>query len=230
MREILTIGLNELNLDIINIESHIKFSEILKEKNKVMNLTTITEPKDVAIKHILDSVSLLKYYDLSGKTAIDIGCGAGFPSMPIKIQVPSVSMTFLDSLAKRINFIENVAGELGIKDYAAINGRAEDVLSRECFDFALSRAVARLNILAEISLAYVKVGGKYLVLKSLNCDDEIIEAKTAIKIMGGEITDVIDYKVPCSDITHRIIEITKISSTHKEYPRTFAKIKKKPLE
>lgn len=229
MIEILKTGLNELNLDIMNIENHIKFSEILIEQNKVMNLTAIKEPKDIAIKHILDSIAILKYYDLSRKNVIDIGCGAGFPSMPIKIQQPSVNMTFLDSLAKRINFIENVAQTLGLKNYSAIHGRAEDVLIRECFDFALTRAVAKLNVLAEISLAYIKVGGKYLVLKSLNCDDEITQAKTAIKTMGGEITNIIDYRVPLSDITHRIIEITKIQSTPKEYPRSFAKIKKKPL-
>lgn len=229
MIEILKTGLNELNLDILNIDRHIRFSEILIEQNKLMNLTAITQPNEIAIKHILDSVSLLKYYDLSGKSVIDIGCGAGFPSMPIKIQQPSVHMTFLDSLAKRIGFIENVSQTLELNDYEAIHARAEDVLTRECFDFALTRAVARLNILAEISLAYVKIGGKYLVLKSINCDDEITQAKRAIKLMGGEITNIIDYIVPCSDITHRIIEITKIHETPKIYPRSFAKIKKKPL-
>lgn len=229
MIEILKTGLGELNLDIMNIDAHIRFSEILIEQNKLMNLTAITEPKDIAIKHILDSVALLKYYDLSGKTAIDIGCGAGFPSMPIKIQQPSVHMTFLDSLAKRINFIENVAGQLGLAKYKAIHGRAEDIPMREHFDFALTRAVAKLNVLAEISLAYVKIGGKYLVLKGVNCDVEINEARNAIKIMGGDITNIIDYTVPRSDITHRIIEITKLRETPKEYPRSFAKIKKKPL-
>ena len=231
MRELLTAGLTELGLPTDGIPALERFGEMLVEKNKVMNLTAITEPADVATLHFLDSVAMLKEVDLAGKTVVDVGTGAGFPGMPLRIVCPAVRMTLLDSLNKRIDFLKEVCGELGFADVDCIHGRAEEFAAkhRESFDFATSRAVANFQLLTELCLPLVKVGGTFIAMKSVESDEELKAAEKAISILGGQVERTVDYKIPGTDVTHRLVFIKKIKETPKKYPRAFAKIKKNPL-
>jgi len=231
MRELLTAGLTELGLPTDGIPALERFGEMLVEKNKVMNLTAITEPADVATLHFLDSVAMLKEVDLAGKAVVDVGTGAGFPGMPLRIVCPSVRMTLLDSLNKRIDFLKEVCGELGFADVDCIHGRAEEFAAkhRESFDFATSRAVANFQLLTELCLPLVKVGGTFIAMKSVESDEELKAAEKAISILGGQVERTVDYKIPGTDVSHRLVFIKKIKETPKKYPRAFAKIKKNPL-
>ena len=231
MRELLTAGLTELGLPTDGIPALERFGEMLVEKNKVMNLTAITEPADVATLHFLDSVAMLKEVDLAGKAVVDVGTGAGFPGMPLRIVCPAVRMTLLDSLNKRIDFLKEVCGELGFADVDCIHGRAEEFAAkhRESFDFATSRAVANFQLLTELCLPLVKVGGTFIAMKSVESDEELKAAEKAISILGGQVERTVDYKIPGTDVTHRLVFIKKIKETPKKYPRAFAKIKKNPL-
>ena len=205
----------------------------LEEKNKVMNLTAISGDEEVTKLHFLDSLSLLRYADFAGKTAIDIGSGAGFPGLPVKICCPELSLMMLDAQTKRINFLNGVCEAASIEGAKAVHGRAEEFAVknefRDSFDFALSRAVARLNVLCELCLPFVKVGGCFLAMKSTDTEDEINEAKTAIKTLGGRIDMVEDYDIYGTDVTHRVVIIKKEKATPKGYPRRYAKITKSPL-
>lgn len=205
-----------------------KFGELLIEKNKVMNLTAITEPEKVAHLHFLDSLAVLQAADCKGKTLIDVGCGAGFPGVPVAICEQTAKVTLLDSLQKRMNWLREVLPELGVQAQV-VAARAEEYVSscRETFDLCTSRAVARLNVLSELCLPYVKLGGKFLALKGAMAQEEAEEAKTAIKALGGEIREIYEY--PVLDAIHRIVVIEKVRYTPKQYPRPFAKIKQKPL-
>ncbi len=235
MRDLLINGLEKLEINNISpqaVDKLIEFSQLLIEKNTVMNLTAITEPFDVATKHFLDSASLLKFIDISDKKVCDIGCGAGFPSVPLKILSPSTDMTMVDSLRKRIDFISDCCNKLEIEQGSnPTHARAEEFASanREQFDFAFSRAVSNLNILAELCFPLLKVGGSMVCMKSINCDAELEGAKSAFKTLGaGEITTH-DITIPFTDITHRIIIIKKIKSTPVRFPRKWAKIQINPL-
>ena len=205
--------------------------ELLVEKNKVMNLTAITEPHDVATLHFLDSVAMLTLADLKGKKMADIGTGAGFPGMPLRIVEPSLRLTLLDSLNKRIDFLKEVCADLGLNDVECIHGRAEEFAAnhREDYDIVTSRAVANLQMLSELCLPLVKVGGYFLSMKAVDSEEEANAAKNAIKTLGGQIEKVVDYAIPGTDVQHRLIFIKKIKETPKKYPRAFAKIKKNPL-
>ena len=213
------------------LEQFAKFGELLVEKNKVMNLTAITEPHDVATLHFLDSVAMLTLADLKGKKMADIGTGAGFPGMPLRIVEPSLRLTLLDSLNKRIDFLKEVCADLGLNDVACIHGRAEEFAAnhREDYDIVTSRAVANLQMLSELCLPLVKVGGYFLSMKAVDSEEEVNAAKNAIKTLGGQIEKVVDYAIPGTDVQHRLIFIKKIKETPKKYPRAFAKIKKNPL-
>ena len=162
---------------------------------------------------------------------VDVGTGAGFPGMPLRILEPSIHLTLLDSLNKRIDFLQEVCEDLGLTDVACVHGRAEEFAAhrRESFDIAVSRAVANLQMLSELCLPLVKVGGSFLSMKSVDSDQELEAAKKAISILGGEISEVKDYAIPGTDVRHRLILIKKIKETPKKYPRAFAKIKKNPL-
>ncbi len=198
------------------------------KQNEVMNLTAITEPDRVAKLHLLDSISLLTVENLDGKTLIDVGCGAGFPGVPVKIACPGVKLTLLDSLGKRMNWLETVLPTLGV-DAQCVTARAEEAVTtrRESYDFATSRAVARLNILLELTAPYVKVGGKVLAMKGSAAKEELEEAKTAISKLGLKLEKVVDF--PVEDGTHSVIVLKKVKLTPPQYPRRYAKIKQSPL-
>ena len=224
-------GLAELGLGDDAAPSLLRFGELLLEKNKVMNLTAITDPEDVASLHFLDSAALLTLADLKGKTVVDVGTGAGFPGMPMKILEPSIQLTLLDSLGKRITFLQEVCDNLGLTDVQCVHARAEEFAAehRQSFDFAVSRAVANLSVLGELCLPLVKPGGYFLSMKSVESGQELEAAKKAIQILGGRVERTADYQIPGTDVTHRVIFIKKIAETPKKYPRPFAKIKKNPL-
>ena len=231
METLLQNGLSALGLPTENIPKLRRFSDLLLEKNKVMNLTAITEEKDVATLHLLDSAALLNMADFSGKKVVDVGTGAGFPGMPLRIVKEDFSLTLLDSLNKRIDFLKDCCADLGFSDVNCVLARAEEFAAgnRESFDFATSRAVANLSVLSELALPLVKVGGQFLAMKSVDSEEEIAAAKNAIKTLGGKISRVEDYTIPGTDVTHRVVVIDKIAPTPVKYPRAFAKIKKQPL-
>lgn len=190
-----------------------------------MNLTAITEPQAVAELHFLDCIALLRAEDFFGKRVIDIGCGAGFPGVPLKIAEPSIELTLLDSLAKRMTWLREILPQLGV-EAEVVTARAEEFVQtrREQYDIATSRAVARLNILAELCLPYVKVGGAFLAMKGALAGEEMEEAKRAVALLGGMIEQVYEY--PIQDALHKAVVIRKIRPTPAKYPRAFAKIKK----
>ncbi|MCD7777336.1 MAG: 16S rRNA (guanine(527)-N(7))-methyltransferase RsmG [Clostridiales bacterium] len=206
------------------------YKDLLLEWNEKINLTAITDESEIAFKHFLDSLSLLKFADLKNKTLIDVGTGAGFPGLPLKIAEPTVKLTLLDSLNKRVIFLKEVVSVLGLNDVSCIHQRAEEAAKppmREAFDFAVSRAVADMAVLSELCLPFVKPGGYFTALKGPSPEEELKKAKKAVEILGGKIEKT--EKVTISDFTHTLVFIKKIKHTPKAYPRQFAKIKKSPL-
>ena len=230
MRKTLDEGLIELNLDLSedSRDRLCRFGAAVVKQNEVMNLTAITEPAAVAKLHLLDSVSLLTVADLKGKKLIDVGCGAGFPGVPVKIACPGLELTLLDSLGKRMNWLESVLPTLGV-DAQCLTARAEEAVTtrRETYDFATSRAVARLNILLELTAPYVKVGGYVLAMKGSAAREELDEAKNAVTKLGLKLEKVVDFRV--EDATHSVIVLRKVKPTPAQYPRRYAKIKQAPL-
>ena len=236
--EILRQGFEEYGLtdkiDPWAITSLDEYCQRLLEKNQVMNLTAIRDPEGVARMHFLDCAALLKYCDFQGKTLIDVGTGAGFPGMVLKILVPSLKITLLDSLSKRLDWLTEVYEKLdGVDSIAAFHGRAEEFglnkRFRDSFDFATARAVADLRVLCELCLPFIKAGGKFLAMKSTNSDEELSQAAHAIKLLGGRVSAVEDYTIPGTEVTHRLIVIEKLAPTLKGYPRRWAKIQSAPL-
>ncbi len=230
MKETLSAGLPQLGLSLSEeIQSTLcAFGEAVVEQNKVMNLTAITEPEQVAKLHLLDSLTLLTLEDLRGKRLIDVGCGAGFPGVPLKIACPEMELTLLDSLGKRMQWLEGVLPKLGA-EAQCLTARAEEAVQtrRERYDVATARAVARLNILLEVTAPYVKVGGKVLAMKGTAAPEELAEAKNAISKLGLELEQVSEF--PIDGTAHRVIVLKKVASTPAKYPRPYAKIKKNPL-
>ena len=204
------------------------FGQAVIEQNKVMNLTAITEPAAVAKLHLLDSLTLLTEENLAGKKVIDVGCGAGFPGVPVKIACPEMELTLLDSLGKRMNWLETVLPTLGVQA-ECVTARAEEAVEsrRESYDYATSRAVARLNILLELTAPYVKVGGKVLAMKGTAAKEELAEAKNAIFKLGLQVEQVKEF--PIDGTAHTVIVLKKVAPTPKQYPRRYAKIKQNPL-
>ncbi len=235
MRELLTAGLAELDLVPPNgaVEALERYAGLLLERNKVMNLTAITEPEDVAALHFLDSAALLKAADFRGKRVIDVGTGAGFPGLVLRILEPSVSLTLLDSLGKRVDWLASVCNDLGLDGVTCLHARAEEqglaAGYRDSFDLVTSRAVAPLRLLAELCLPFLKPGGRFLAMKSTDCGPEVSEAENAVRLLGGRLLAPFDYTIPHTGIVHRVILVEKSSPTPKGYPRRWAKIQKAPL-
>lgn len=231
MQELLKKGLRELGLDTEKAETLAHFAALMLAKNAVMNLTRITEPDAVAQLHLLDSAALLRFADLRGKKVVDVGTGAGFPGMPLRILEPDFDLTLLDSLGKRVEWLREACDTLSLRRVECVHARAEEFAAekREQFDFALSRAVANLPVLCELCLPLVCVGGRFLAMKSVDSDEEINAAKNAVKTLGGKIAAIEDYTIPTSSVVHRLVIIEKTAPTPKGYPRAFAKIKKSPL-
>ena len=238
MEEIISAGLEELGLTgrvPKDAPAQLaQYGRMLLEKNQVMNLTAIREPEGVTRLHFLDCATLLKYCDFQGKTLIDVGTGAGFPGMVLKILVPSLKVTLLDSLSKRLDWLTEVYEDLdGVDSITTVHGRAEEFALekgfRDSFDFAAARAVANLRVLCELCLPFVKVGGHFLAMKSTGSDQELADAAHAVKLLGGKVVQVEDYPIPGTEITHRLIVVEKLAPTLKGYPRRWAKIQKEPL-
>lgn len=233
METLIKQGLAQLGLDESKAPLLARYGQLLLEKNQVMNLTAITEPEQVARLHMLDCAALLNCADLKGMTLIDVGTGAGFPGMVLKIMEPTLELTLLDSLEKRLNWLAEVCDELGLDGVRFVHARAEEQALnpafREQFDFATARAVASMNTLSEICLPYVKVGGQFLAMKSVDSGDEINLAATAISKLGGRLEKRFDYTIPGTDVCHRVIPVSKINPSPSNYPRRWAKIQKSPL-
>ena len=231
MKQLLQDGLTTLGLPTNGIPNLVRYAELLVEKNKVMNLTAITEPADIAALHFLDSAALLTLADFRGKAVADVGTGAGFPGLPLRIVEPSIRLTLLDAQNKRIEFLKEVCEDLGLHDAECVHQRAEEFAAdrRESFDLVTSRAVAALPLLCELCLPLVKVGGYFVAMKSVDAGAELDAAAHAIEVLGGAVERVADYDIPGTEVRHRAILIKKMRETGKKYPRPFAKIKKAPL-
>ena len=235
--EILKRGTEEMGIEISHkqAEQFIKYKDILLEWNRKMNLTTITEEREIIIKHFLDSLSCIqtKYLKNTGKM-IDIGTGAGFPGIPLKIILPDIKLTLLDSLKKRIGFLEEVCAELDLGGIEFIHGRAEDFGQnknyREKYKYVVSRAVAALNVLTEYCLPFAQVGGHFICQKGPKLIEEIKDAQKAIKILGGKVVEQIKIELPFSDRDHHILVIEKIKQTPIKYPRKAGKPSKNPIK
>lgn len=233
MKQTLIAGLDRLGLTLPEetLDRLAAFGEAVIEKNKVMNLTAITDPADFAALHLLDSACLLTMADFRGRSVVDVGTGAGFPGVPLRLLEPDFDLTLLDSLGKRVTFLRQTCAQMGLERVEAVHARAEEFAAdrRESFDLAVSRAVAALNVLSELTLPLVRVGGSFLAMKAVDSDAEIAAARGAIGKLGGRIREIRDYAVPTTDVKHRVVIIDKVRPTPSAYPRPFAKIKKNPL-
>lgn len=228
--------LENLNITLSDkqIQQFMKYYKLLVEWNSFMNLTAITDFDEVCKKHFVDSVSLIKAMDLSKEiSVIDIGTGAGFPGIPLKIVFPNLKITLLDSLNKRIKFLDTVIEELALANINTLHGRAEDFAKpgklRETYDLCVSRAVANLSTLSEYCLPYVKVGGFFISYKSEKIEEESEAAKKAISILGGKVKDQVAFTLPESDIYRNLYMIEKVKETNKKYPRKAGLPSKEPL-
>lgn len=234
--DVLKVGGKELGLDIDDTMANkfLTFKDLLIEWNKKINLTGITDEKEIMIKHFLDSLSCI----LSGvlrhdSKIIDVGTGAGFPGVPLKIYYEDLKLTLLDSLNKRIKYLEEVCKEVGFNNYELIHGRAEDYGKnkdyREKYDIAVARAVADLAILSEYCLPFVKKNGYFIAQKGPDIENEVENSKKAIEILGGRVSDIVKVKLPNSDINHSLVIIEKVIETPKKYPRKPGTPSKKPI-
>jgi len=236
MRDILAQGLRDMGLTPPDgaVDKLCRYAELLLEQNKVMNLTAITEPEQVARLHFLDSAAILAYAGpLAGKSVIDVGTGAGFPGVVLKILEPSISLTLADSLGKRIDWLGEVCEALSLDSVRRLHVRAEELALeaeyRDAFDVATSRAVAAFPALCELCLPFVRVGGTFLAMKSVESGGEVASGQNAVKRLGGKLLTPIDYPVPGTDVVHRLVRVEKTGPTPKGYPRSWGKIKKAPL-
>ena len=231
MLKTLQAGLPELSLELDENRCRklCEFGAAMVKQNEVMNLTGITEDAQVAKLHLLDSLTVLSAADLRGKSLIDVGCGAGFPGVPLAIACPEAKITLLDSLAKRMNWLETVVPALGIENARCVTARAEEEVAkcRETYDYATSRAVARLNILLELTAPYVRVGGAVLAMKGSAAREELEEAKNAVQQLGLKLEQVRDFTI--DGAVHSVIVLRKVKPTPARFPRRFSKIKQSPL-
>lgn len=231
-RELLYTGLKEFLPEVSDkmIDNLLKFSALLLEKNKVMNLTAVTEPTEVVTRHFLDCAALAPHMPQGGRV-LDVGTGAGFPGMPLAILCPETEFVLLDALRKRIDFLNEVIETLGLTNVTAIHARAEDFAkdSRASFDMAVSRAVADLLTLSELAVPMVKVGGCFLAMKAADCAEEVQSAAHAFEVLGVGEPEMLSYTVPHDGIERALVRLPKISDTPDKYPRRFKKIQTAPL-
>ncbi|MCL2401116.1 MAG: 16S rRNA (guanine(527)-N(7))-methyltransferase RsmG [Oscillospiraceae bacterium] len=234
LAEILTAGANALDISLSSgaFAAFDAYYHLLEDENRRQNLTALSGADEIARLHFLDSLALLRFAAFDGARVIDVGSGAGFPGLPLKIAMPSIDLTLLDATDKRVQFMENLCAELGIPA-ECLHSRAEELSheseQRELYDIAVSRAVARLPELCELCLPLVKPGGVFLAMKSADSDEEIAESRNAIETLGAEFPpNCADYTLPGGD-ARRVVVIRKISPTPTQYPRRFAKIKRSPL-
>ena len=231
MRQTLAAGLPGLGLTLSEeqLDTLCAFGRGVVKQNQVMNLTAITDPAEVISRHFLDSAALLPSKALTGKTIIDVGTGAGFPGLVLRILDPTIQLTLLDSLGKRVDWLTELCQELDLPDVILIKGRAEELSlqkeHRDRYDAAVSRAVAAMPMLAELCLPYVRPGGLFMAMKSNKTDEEIEAAEPIIQTLGGEPPFVMDYRLPDSEVYHRIVTVSKRRPTPKGYPRKWTKIK-----
>lgn len=223
-----------LKLNDTQVEKYNKYTELLIDYNNKVNLTSILEPDEINLKHYLDSVlPILSGYFKDDMSVIDVGCGAGFPSVPLKIYMPSLNFTLLDSLNKRINFLNILKDELGLNNVLTVHSRAEDaghnIDFREKYDICVARAVASLNVLMEYCTPFVKVGGYFIALKGKDGDNELETSKNAMKILNVELVDKFEYLLPGTDNQRKIYVFKKVSKTPVKYPRQAGKPTKNPL-
>ena len=234
-RELLTAGLRELGVAECPsaADNLLRYSEILREKNKVMNLTAITDPTEIVTRHFLDCAALAPYMPQDGRV-LDVGTGAGFPGIPLKIAFPEVEVVLLDSLNKRVKFLNEVIGQLGLSKITAIHGRAEDFARqkeyREQFDLVVSRAVANLSSLSEYCLPYVKVGGRFVSYKSGKLNEELAAAQKAIHVLGGEAKEPVYFQLTGTEDERSFVCIEKGKATPKKYPRKAGTPAKEPIQ
>ena len=232
MEATLRAGLTALGLPCSAVPRLLAFAGRLLEKNRVMNLTAITEPKDVATLHLLDCAALLTLSDFRGKSVVDVGTGAGFPGMVLRMLEPDFDLTLLDSLGKRIDWLAETCAAMGLDRVDCVHARAEEFAAqhRQQYEIAPSRAVAALPLLCELALPLVKPGGCFLAMKSVDSDDEIQSARGAMGQLGGRLESVRDYAIPGTAVTHRLVVSRKVKGTPPQCPRSWARVKKAALK
>ena len=233
MKTILTAGLTEQNIPFTEkaVDTLCAYCARLLDVNRTTNLTAIRDQVGAARLHFLDSAALLDLAEFDGKTVIDVGSGAGFPGVPIAVLAPTAQVTVIDSVGKKMDFVRTACADCGIENVTAVWGRAEELTAqRESFDYAVCRAVADLAVLAELCLPLVKVGGMFLAMKSVDCQEELQCANGAVRMLGGRVQDVVNYTIPGTDVTHAVIRIRKETATQPQYPRRYATIVKRPLK
>ena len=235
MKERLEQGLAALGLTPPDgaVDRLVRYAQLLLEQNKVMNLTAITEPDQVVDLHFLDCAGVALCADLAGKSLIDVGTGAGFPGMVLKLLVPDLELTLVDSLGKRLDWLSTVCADLGLTGVTIRHARGEelslDPAFRDRFDFAAARAVAELRVLCELCLPYVRPGGRFLAMKAADCGDEVTQAGRAASVLGGRLLPAFRYHIPGTDVDRRVVPVEKLSPTPEGYPRRWAKVQKAPL-
>ena len=223
-----------LEFDEEKYSQFVEYKKLIQEWNEKINLTAITDDEGVMKKHFIDSIKVFNFEGLrDAQSVIDIGTGAGLPGIPMKIVRPNMKVVLLDSLMKRVNFLNEVIAKLGLDDIKAIHGRAEDYGKaeyRECFDVAVSRAVANMTLLTELCMPFVKVGGYFVAMKGPGADAEIADAKAAIAMLGGKLEQVIEVEIEESDLKHNLVIVKKIKPTPQQFPRKPGVAAKKPLK
>ena len=235
MKELLLDGLTQMGLSPTGeqIDKLERYAQLLLEQNRVMNLTAITEPEQVARLHFMDSASMLAWKGLAHKSVIDVGTGAGFPGVVLKILEPSLKLTLVDSLGKRMVWLETICKALSLDEVTCLHARAEELALepkfRDSFDLAVSRAVASYPLLCELCLPFVRPGGRFIAMKSVESGAEVQSGEKAVKALGGKPLESWDYTIPGAGVTHRLVVAEKTVPTPKGYPRSWGKIKKNPL-
>ncbi|MCD7770366.1 MAG: 16S rRNA (guanine(527)-N(7))-methyltransferase RsmG [Oscillospiraceae bacterium] len=232
MENILTEGLQALGIPAEQeaVKTLAAYGRLLADANRVTNLTAITDPADMARLHFLDSAALLTVADFSGRRVADIGSGAGFPGVPLRVLQPDMHLTVIDSVGKKVDFVDASCRRLGIENVNCIWGRAEELPQlRERFDIVVSRAVAELDVLAELCLPLVTRNGLFIAMKGPDCREEAEQAEYAIRTLGGRLREIRPYVIPGTDITHTALIVEKTAPTPMRYPRRYAQIKKNPL-